>query len=216
MIKSCALAVVLLLAGCKGKGDPEPAPPPSPSSETIPDEQVAKAASPPPTSALPTPPGLQPPTKEQPMGGFAGFSADGTSFAWVTPGLTGEIYYLKIIAVGEEEPELNAVFPESTSQKELKAKLQAFSPERHAPPADLSLAGDLTMSPPRLVLVRGSASVPVPVGNAPYPPTDGAEIYGVSADGKHVAIHVGGKDVEGALSKGGGNDFHFFFVVALP
>jgi hypothetical protein len=177
------------------------------------------------SSSTPPPPAEQPkpvehakpklPPLKQPDR-FAGFAKDSQRFAWITPSLTGKLSYLKTIVAGDTEPQQKVVFPDPEAQKELDAALAAFSTERRAVPDDVTLEADLAATPPTLRLVRGGASVAVPIGQAPYPPTDQAELWGTSADGKRVAIHITGPDVPGTFSKGGGPDFHFFFVAMLP
>jgi hypothetical protein len=195
------LALALLILGCSDKQPPEPT-----------RESASPAHKPPPG---PVAPQIEPPSVAQPSSGFTGFSTDGKRFAWVAPG-RADIYFLKVISVGEDQPKGKPIFEDAESQKELKARLAEFSPTRTPAPADLKLTGDITTTPPVLSVERGGKSVKVPLGEYPFPPTDAAEIWGVSADGKHVAIHIAGKDVPGMLSKGEGKDFHFFFVATVP
>jgi hypothetical protein len=206
MNRSSLAFVALVLVGCKDKA-PDAPPPPAPTSIEAPVPAPAPAK----------PPALQGPTVRQPSSGFTGFSNDGTKFAWLAPSASGgDARFLKIASVGQAEPALKTVYPDDESQKEMKAKLVGFSTDRRPAPAELSLAGDITTTPPHLDVVRDGKRAAVPVGEYPFPPTDAAEIWGMSADGKHLAVHIGGKDVPGLLSKGGGEDFHTFFVVALP
>lgn len=155
----------------------------------------------------------------EPLVGFAGFSKDGTRFAWIAPGASKSMksQFVKIASVGKPDPELGLFFPgDPAGEKETRAKLKDFARTRRPAPADLKLEAQLTARPPTLFLVRGATRVAVDVGQAPYPPTDVAELWGASADGKHVAIHIHGPDVPGVLSKGGGNDFVSYFVAAVP
>jgi hypothetical protein len=194
--------VIALFAGCSKKKVVESEPPKTvePASPTTP------PAEPPKPAAI---------TVKQ-LTGFMGFSKDGTRFAWVAPGSAGDIEWLKVITVGKDTPDQSIADTDDAGKKELETKLADFTKDRVAPPADLALSGDLTTKPPGLKLTRGDKSVDVPVGQDPYPATDGAEIWGMSADGKHVAIHIAGKDVPGVVTSGKGRDFHFFFVVPAP
>jgi hypothetical protein len=200
MLKSLVL-VALLVTACKDKAK-EPAPVETKPTETKPVE--TKPAEPPPAAGV-----IQLTT------GFTGFSKDGTKFAWVAPGRTAGVQFLKIASAGKEEPELQSVFDDAESQQKLKASLATFTPTRTPAPPALKLEGDLTAKPPVLRVVGGAAPVTVALGEYPFPPTDAAEIWGQSADGKHIAIHVAGKDVKGVLTSGDGPPFHAFFVVAV-
>lgn len=151
--------------------------------------------------------------------GFAGFSKDGTKFAWVAPGASREMksQFVKITAVGKPDPEMDLFFPgDAAGEKKIREKLKDFSTTKKAAPADLKIEATLTARPPKLALVRGGKRVEVDIGPAQYPDTDVAELWGVSADGKHAAIFIHGPDVPGVLSKGGGNDFVSYFVAAVP
>lgn len=151
--------------------------------------------------------------------GFAGFSKDGASFAWVAPGASKatNTQYVKITKVGAGEPELSLLFPdEAASVKKAQETLKAFSNKRTPAPKDLKIESQITLTPPKLTLVRGEKRVEVELGKYPFEKTDIAEVWGVSADGKHVAIQIHGPDVPGLLSKGGGNDFVQFFIAPMP
>ena len=163
-----------------------------------------------PTPAAPPAPAV---LQIQGKGTFTGLSKNGKRFAWLAPSTAG-IVWLKIAELGVPDPVLMSV--ENVDDPEVKAKLADFSPDRKPAGSDLVLRGEITTTPPTLSVVRGDRSVAVPIGPAPYEPTDSAEIWGVSADGKYLAIHIAGKDVPGVLSKGGGADFHSFCVVASP
>lgn len=92
-------------------------------------------------------------------------------------------------------------------------EVDRWSPAR-AP--DIAITGDLRTTPPTLGLVRGGRTVHVPIGALPYPDTDVATVWGVSDDGKHVAVSIRGPDVPGLLSNGQGGAFQFFFVAPAP
>ncbi|MDB4995694.1 MAG: hypothetical protein JWM74_3126 [Myxococcaceae bacterium] len=149
---------------------------------------------------------------------FAGFSKDGKSFAWVaaSPALA-ELIKLQTITEGATDPTMDFADTDE-GKKTAKAKLDkgGFTNVRTPAPADLTLDSELTATPPKLALVRAGKRKDVPIGKYPYPPTDVADIWGVSSDGKHVAVHIHGKDVPGLFSKGGGGTFHFYFVAAAP
>lgn len=91
-----------------------------------------------------------------------------------------------------------------------------FTSTQRPVPADVTLTANLTAKPPTLAVVRAGKNTVIPIGAYPYPPTDVAELWGVSEDGAYVAVHIHGKDVPGILSKGNGGTFHFFFVGKLP
>lgn len=151
--------------------------------------------------------------------GFAGFSKDGASFAWVAPGASKatNTQYVKITKVGAAEPELSLLFPDdAASVKKAEQTLKVFSNKRTPAPKDLKIESQITQTPPKLTLVRGEKKVEVELGKYPFEKTDVAEVWGVSADGKHVAIQIHGPDVPGLLSKGGGNDFVQYFLAPLP
>jgi hypothetical protein len=150
------------------------------------------------------------------LDGFAGFSVDGKSFAWVAPSISGELRWLKVIAVGESEPKMDVLYPDDPSFAEAMKKLKGFVNARKPPPGQLKLETNLTATPPTAFLVNGKKRVPVPIGKGAYPPTDVATIWGVSADGKHAALRISGPDVPGIFSKGGGRDFIFYFVAPVP
>jgi hypothetical protein len=211
MTASSLFLVALLAVGCKDKDSAkEPAPAPV---ETKPAETKAVETKPAETRPAEPPP---PVGVIQITTGFTGFSKDGTKFAWLAPGRTAGVRFLKIASVGKDEPELQSVFDdEADSLKKLKASLAGFVPTRTPTPAALKLDGDLTAKPPALRVVGGAAPITVKLGEYPFPPTDAAEIWGQSADGKHIAIHIAGKDVKGTFSSGDGPPFHTFYVVAL-
>ena len=151
--------------------------------------------------------------------GFTGFSKDGAHFAWVSPGSAKAMksHFVKIVGLGGGEPELSMFFPgEAASEKEARTRLKDFTDKRTPAPKDLQLEAALTASPPKLALVRGGKRVEVDLGKYPFEKTDVAEAWGVSADGKYVAIHIHGPDVPGLLSKGGGNDFESYALAPLP
>ena len=178
----------------------------------------SKPADPPAPVVAPTPTPTPTPTRSAVLQiagpkTFTGLSKDGKRFAWLAPSTAG-IVWLKIAELDKSEPALKVV--DNPDDPEIKTMLADFSPDRKPAGSDLVLQGEITASPPTLAIVRGARSVVVPIGPAPYEPTDAAEIWGVSVDGKYLAIHIAGKDVPGVLSKGGGADFHTFFVVAAP
>lgn len=181
-----------------------PIPPPAPSPAPAPTQVTA----PTPTAAAVK--------KPIPLPGFAGFSKDGKTFAWVDLGSGGTgLLWARKVTLGDKQPKMSILSGDMDAGAGSLTK-EGFSAERKAPPADLTLETDLTARPPKVVLKRGDKTTTVPQGDAPYPPTDTAEIWGVSADGKHVAVHISGPDVPGVLSKGGNTPFHFVFVAPMP
>lgn len=145
---------------------------------------------------------------------FAGFSKDGRSFAWIDKGVVAEskLRFRKKISVGETAPAMQSQYDEDAGA----LGVEGFTATRAPVPAEVSVIASLGATPPKLSIQRAGHSVDVPVGSAPYPDTDVAELWGVSADGKHVAVHIAGPDVAGLLSKGGGSDLHFVFVAPIP
>ncbi len=155
----------------------------------------------------------------EPKLGFAGFSEDGQRFAWIAPGASKAMKseFVKIISPGTTEPQMSILFPgDKESEKEAHEKLKGFSDKRTPAPKDLKIEAKLTAKPPELTLVRGAKRVAVDMGKYPFESTDVAELWGVSHDGKHVAIWVHGPDVPGLLSKGGGNDFQLYVIAPVP
>lgn len=184
---------------------PAPVTPPS-----LPPAAVAQNTAPPaPAAPVPT----------DAIDGFAGFSGDGKSFAWILPSPTlPELRYWKTITEGQTSPPGTTLERDAAGLAQGRALIKkgGFTSDRKAAPADVTLDLDLTVKPPRLALVRAGRKVPVNIGPDPYPPSDSAEIWGVSADGKRAAIHIHGPDVPGLLSKGTGGTFHFFFIAQVP
>lgn len=152
------------------------------------------------------------------VAGFAGFSKDGRSFAWVVPSPSvPDLLKLSTITIGQDQPALSFVdSPEGRAKGKAALVAGGFTNTKRPVPRDVTMEANLTAKPPTLSVVRGGKSVAIPIGAYPYPPTDVAELWGVSEDGATVAIHIHGKDVPGLLSKGTGGTFHFFFVGKLP
>lgn len=172
------------------------------------------------TAVLPAVPAAPPaafPTDA--LDGFAGFSQDGKTFAWVAPSpMLPELRYWSTIQDGQNTPTVTTLERDAQglAQGQGLLKKGGFRPDRKAAPAEVSLELELTANPPKLALVRSGRRVSVDVGSSPYPPSDVAEIWGVSADGKRAAVHIYGRDVPGVFSKGGGGTFHFFFIAPIP
>ncbi len=149
---------------------------------------------------------------QKPLVGFVGFSADGTRFAWVAPGATKGMrsQFVKIATVGKGAPELSLLMMgDAVSERKARKRLKDFSGKRTPAPDDVTVVAALTLSPPKLTLGRGERRVPVDLGLAPYEKSDVAELWGVSPDGRHVAIRVHGPDVAGGT-------FELYVVAPLP
>jgi hypothetical protein len=211
------LLLALLLPGCPSHPEPElreaPPPPAAPHS--------AAPATPPPPPAPPPPPPV-PTAAAAPtdaLDGFAGFSRDGKSFAWIAPSaLDPATRFLKKITEGADDPKLASADRDEASVKEgLKTLAKdGYTRARGPVPPGVTLDANLTATPPTAAVVQGAHRIALSVGKYPYPPTDMAELWGTSADGKHLAIYIHGRDVPGVFSKGEGGEFHFYFVVAVP
>lgn len=205
----CTLPALALLALAACRDDAK--------SNTVPSATTTPAPTPTPTPT-PTPAPTPAPAAKKPipLPAFAGFAKDGKSFAWVDLSSSGTgMLWTKKVGVGDKQPKMSILDGDFDAGAGSLSK-EGFSTERKAPPADLTLEAELTAKPPKIVLKRGDKTTTVPQGDAPYPPTDIAEIWGVSADGKHVAVHVSGPDVPGVLSKGGKVPFHFVFIAPMP
>lgn len=152
------------------------------------------------------------------VAGFAGFSKDGTQFAWVAPSpMAPDVIKLSIISIGDDEPKTQFVdTPEGKTRGNARLTSDGFTGVKRPVPSDLTFEASLTTAPPTITLIRGGKRGVRPIGKYPFEPTDVAELWGMSEDGTHVAIHIHGKDVPGLLSKGGGGTFHFFFVAQVP
>jgi hypothetical protein len=152
------------------------------------------------------------------VAGFAGFSRDGRSFAWVVASPTlPDLVKMQIASVGAIDPKMVFV-DDPRGRAKAKASLLdgGFTSARRPVPADVTFEASLATAPPTFTLVRAGKRVAVPIGTLGYPPSDVAELWGVSADGSHVAVHIHGKDVPSLLSTGKGGEFHFFFVAPIP
>lgn len=196
---------VLAAVGCD-----KPAAPPSATAPAA----TAPATAPP----APPAPAAKPEMPTDAVPGFAGFSQDGMQFAWVVPSpKVPELIKLSIISTGDDDPKTQLVdTPEGRERGKARLLSDGFTAVRRPVPSDLTFEANLTASPPTFTLVRGSKRGMRHIGKYPFEPTDVAELWGLSADGEHVAIHIHGKDVPGLLSKGGGGTFHFFFVAQVP
>lgn len=142
------------------------------------------------------------PSGVAPFPSFAGFSKDGKTFAWVTPS-TSTVKWRKSIGIGEKDPHRRALTGD-LEEGGADLKKEGFSSERRPAPSDLNLEAHLTTRPPRVVLERAGKMVDVPIGDLPYTDKDVAEIWGVSPDGKNVAVHIAG------------NGIHYAFIAAIP
>jgi hypothetical protein len=207
-----AVLLVVCVAACREDKPPPVADPLPP----VPAPVVPPA--PTPSASVATPVASASAAPADPFRDFAGFSKDGKSFAWVaaSPALA-DLIKLQTITEGATDPTMDFADTDE-GKKTAKAKLEkgGFTNVKTPPPADLTIESELTTTPPKLALVRAGKRKDVPIGKYPYPPTDVADIWGVSPDGKHVAIHIHGKDVPGLFSKGQGGTFHFYFVAAVP
>jgi hypothetical protein len=152
---------------------------------------------------------------------FAGFSRDGSRFAFVAGSATGgDLHFLKIVTPGKGEPDshfLDAQDAPSLSEARALLKAGGYSRARRAAPPALTMQPNLTATPPTLALELDGRTRFVDVGAYPYPPTDHAEIWGLSPDGRTVAVHVAGPAVRSALvAKPGAGTVEFYFLARLP
>lgn len=212
------LLFALLLPGCPSRPEPE-------IREATPIPIVPRSAAPPATAlpppsattATPAPAPSAVPTDA--LDGFAGFSRDGKSFAWIAASASDpEMRFLKTITEGSTDPNLDIVDrdPEGVKRGTKILEKGGYTRARGAVPAGVTLETNLTATPPTAVVVHGAKRISVVVGKYHYPPTDVAELWGTSADGKHLAIYIHGRDVPGVFSKGQGGTYNFYFVVAVP
>lgn len=212
----------LALVACS---DPEPAPPTAAELEAqrIVSEHAAAvlgghAATP------PTAPALEghaaTPTAADELRRFAGFSRDGRRFAYGSASATGggAACVLWVTEAGSVSADvLTSVWDESDVEQAQQALDDgAFSPDRRPAPPDLSFDANLGDTPPTVTLRRGDRAVTHAIDQAPFPPTDSASIWGVSADGSQVAIELHGPQVDGLLTQRGSETVQFFRVVPMP
>lgn len=136
---------------------------------------------------------------------FAAFSPDGRTFVWLAPrtSTNPSQKWRKQISVGEDDPKRLA-FEGDYDKVATELTKDGWTTERRPPPSDLKLEAHLTSRPPRIVLEKNGSMVDVAIGKLPYSTSSVAEIWGMSADGKHVAVHVADRDQ------------HFAFVARVP
>lgn len=139
-----------------------------------------------------------------PFPAFAALSPDGRTFVWLGARGTNPTHkWRKQISVGEDDPKRIAFEGEYESVASALTK-EGWSTERRAAPADLKLEAHLDVKPPKVVLERSGKTVDIAAGKLPYGSPHAAEIWGTSADGKHVVVHI----AEG--------EHHFAFVARVP
>lgn len=135
---------------------------------------------------------------------YAALSPDGRSFVWLTTRGTDPTHkWRRQISAGEDEAKRIAFEGEYETVSSTLTK-EGWSTERRPAPSDLKLDAHLDAKPPKVVLARSGKTVDVTVGKLPYAPGSSIDIWGASADAKHVVLHV----VEG--------EHHFAFVARVP
>ncbi len=152
--------------------------------------------------------------------GFAGFSGDGSHFAYQAPSLSGSGSQFMWVTDGPADAEIvGRVSDTRESDMEIKAFLDkgGYSTRRLPVPGGLRMTASLATTPPSVTLTLDGRTKRVELGKYPFPPTDIAELWSVSPNGKMVAIYIHGPLVKGALlpnpPKG---TAHFFRLVPLP
>ena len=139
-----------------------------------------------------------------PLPAYAALSPDGRTFVWLAPrGSDPAHKSRKQISVGEDEAK-RLPFEGDYEIVASQLRKEGWSTERRPAPADLKLEAHLDVKPPKVVLERNGKSVEVVVGKLPYATGSGIEIWGMSADAKHVVLHA----LEG--------EHHFAFVARVP
>ena len=135
---------------------------------------------------------------------YAAISPDGRSFVWLAQRGTDPAHkWRRQIGVGEDEAK-RISFDGDYEPVASSLTKDGWSTQRRPPPSDLKLEAHLDTKPPKVVLERSGKTVDVTVGKLPYAAGSGVEIWGVSADAKHVVLHL----VEG--------EHHFAFVARVP
>lgn len=109
----------------------------------------------------------------------------------------------KQISVGEDDPKRLA-FEGDYAKVAGELTKDGWSTERRPPPPELKLEAHLTSRPPRVVLEKNGDIADVPMGKLPYSTGAVAELWGMSPDGKHAAVHVVDREQ------------HFAFVARVP
>jgi hypothetical protein len=228
-------AAVALLA-CDEK--PEKSSSPAPSSAASPGEQPTSRAKPRPPPSVPAsaaasagkPEGSAATNADDasdPVLSFAGFSKDGKRFAYASGSASGApVTFLWVTETGSQTAKVGLSvdldYQGALGEAREFLKMEGFSGERRAPPAELKLKADLTATPPTVTLELEGRKKTSPVGTAPHPETDKATLWGLSPDGKHVAIRIHGPAV---LARGGAQSapqaapprtVTFYRVVPLP
>jgi hypothetical protein len=154
---------------------------------------------------------------------YAAFSSDSTRFAYFSvsaSGGLGDMASVWTTTAGSPDAEIAEMLfadePETIATVEARMRTQGFDGVRRPVPEGLTMEPHLTAQPPTITLRYEGRAITAPLDRAPYPPSDVAELWGLSPDGRHVAIHVHGPQVAGVLTRSGAGTVRFFRVVALP
>lgn len=144
-------------------------------------------------------------TTADPILSFAGFSKDGKRFAYASGSASGApMTFLWITETGSPAAKvamsIDLDFQGALGEAREFLKTEGFSGERRAPPEELKLKADLTATPPTVTLELEGRKKTSQVGTAPHPDSDTAALWGLSPDGKYLAIRIQGPPV---LARGG-------------
>lgn len=153
---------------------------------------------------------------------FAGFSKAGTQIGYLVPigdpATHGDqsptfLYsaYGKLDGNGYTRDAARFDYGELAGQV-AALKKKGFAQVPTSPPDDLTIENHLGSQPPSVVLVRGSVRQSIAVATWSDVPTFGAEILGLSANGKNVAVHIGRKPGSYANTDG----LHVVLIAPLP
>jgi hypothetical protein len=214
-----AFTAAIALLACSEKPAPGASPSPSEIAAAQPKPRPPTSAAQPPKPPPPLKTSAEPEDAPDPILSFAGFSKDGKRFAYASGSASGApMSFLWITEAGSPtakvEMSIDLDYRGALSEAREMLETQGFSGERRAPPPDLKLKAELTATPPTVTLELGGRKKTSQVGTAPHPETGKVTAWGLSPDGKHVAIRVHGPAV---MSTGEtGRTVTFYRVVPMP
>lgn len=133
---------------------------------------------------------------DNPILSYAGFSKDGSRFAYAykepRPGAVAFLWTAEAgVAVAKAQISLDPEYLDSLKEAEAFIKEGSYDPKREKPPEGLNIKADLLASPPTVTLSMGKKKSLSEVGQKPYPENFIAILWGLSPDKKSVAIAIG-------------------------
>lgn len=222
---SAAFSAAFAVAACDSGEKPAPGASPTASSlrpaAQRPRSSAAEGPKPPPESSA-RPDASAPDDSADPVLSFAGFSKDGKRFAYASGSASGApMTFLWVTEPGATEAKVamsvDLDYRGALGEAREFLEKEGFSGERRLPPPELKLKADLTATPPTLTIEIEGRKKTSQVGTAPHPETDKAAAWGLSPDGKYLAVRIVGPAVRGALSAGApGRMVTFYRVVPMP